>query len=158
MKALFKVLPVLALIGAAPAPGITIGTVLDDSLGKTVRGWLHASGSMYDVFERNGNVIKIKSDCCIAILTKGNSYIIAQTVPLKRLPNGGVIKEKIIDLRRIDLRPGEEGMACNLYGLQIVFSVLNPKTRMARSVVVDGKKLSLLEWKDSERRCFIEGD
>jgi hypothetical protein len=144
-------------MAAPPASTIKVGQVLDDSLGKTVNGWLHTLGSMFSSYETKGDVTTGKLDCCIAMLTKGRSYIVARTEPLARNATNGVIKEKVIGVQRIDLRPGEVETLCSLFSLQIVFSVRNPKTNQVRSVVVDEGKLATLEWHDTNQRCGEEG-
>lgn len=160
MKALHSLLAGLALLGAAPAPApsIPIGLVLDDTLGKTVKGWFHAQGTMFSVSKTKDGVTTSELDCCIAVFTRAKSYIVARTEPLARNATGGVIKEKVVAVRRIDTRPGELEMVCSLYSLQTAISLKNRKTNMVRSIVVDEGALGLLEWKDSEGRCGIEGD
>lgn len=157
-----KRLPILfvatALFGAAPAPGIRVGLVLDDTLGKTVNGWLHTQGSMFNVTRHKDGVSTVDLDCCIAVFSKGRSTIVARTVPLAKNATGGVIKERITDLRRIDLRPGETEMGCGLFTLNLVYSVKNPKTGNVRSIVVDEGGLGTLDWKDDQNRCGVEGD
>lgn len=160
MKHLPIALSALVLLGAspAPAPGIKPGLVLNDTLGQTVNGWLHASGAMFTVLKNRNGVWIREDDCCVATFQKGQSYIIARTLPLTRSPNGGVIKERVLETRRIDVRPGEEGVGCNAFGLQFHMSLKNPKTLAVRSVVIHDGKLGLLEWKDNGNYCEREGD
>lgn len=137
--------------------GIVVGQVLNDTLGKTVNGWLHSSGSMYGTSETKGEVTTTRLDCCIAVFSKGRSYIVALTEPVARNANGGVIKEKVVALKRIDARPGEVQEECGLFGLNLGLTLRNPKTMMARSVVIDNGGFAVLEWKDTFRNCGSDG-
>lgn len=139
------------------APGIAVGQVLNNTLGKTVNGWLHNQGSMFGTSETKDSVTTIKLDCCIAVFSKGNSFIVARTEPLARNPAGGVIREKVIAVQRIDLRPGEVETQCSLFVLDLVVSVRNPKSGWVRSVVVSEGTLGLLEWRDNSGRCGEDG-
>lgn len=144
-------------LAATPAPGITVGQVLDDTLGKPVNGWLHTQGSMFTSFETKDGVRTGKLDCCIAVFRKGRSYIVARTEPLAHNAKGGVIKEKVVAIKRLDMRPGEVETMCELFSLQLELSVHNPKTRMVRSVVVENGALGLLEWLDTSGQCGFDG-
>lgn len=153
--AMLAAAPLLAKPAKAPlpAPAIAVGQVLNDTLGKSVNGWLHGQGAMFSRTETKGNVTTASLDCCIAVFSRGHSYIIARTEPLARNPDGGVIREKVATVERIDLRSGEIETECSLFSLQIVFSVRNPKTNQVRSVFVDNGALALLEWHDTANRC-----
>jgi hypothetical protein len=142
----------------AVAPqGIVVGQVLNDTLGKTVNGWLHSSGSMFGTSETKGEVTTTRLDCCIAVFSKGRSYIVALTEPVTRSANGGVIKEKVVAIKRLDARPGEVQEECGLFNLNIGLTLRNPKTMMARSVVIDNGGFAVLEWKDTFRNCGSDG-
>lgn len=144
-------------LAAPPAPAITAGQVLDDTLGKVVNGWLHLQGSMYMTYSTSDAVTTGTLDCCIAVFSKGRSYIVARTEPVERNAQGGVIKERVMALKRLDARPGEVQEECSLYTLNLALTLRNPKTMMARSVVVDQGGLSVLEWKDAAGNCASDG-
>ena len=158
---LLGAMPLAAKPAKPPLPGALQGIaevqVLDDTLGKTVKGWLHSSGSMYGKSETKGEVTTTRLDCCVAVFSKGRSYIVALTEPVTRSPTGGVIKEKIVALKRIDARPGEVQEECSLFGLNLGLTLRNPKTMMARSVVIDNGGFAVLEWKDTFRNCASDG-
>lgn len=137
--------------------GIVMGQVLNDTLGKTVNGWLHFQGSTYGTSETKDYVTTTRIDCCVAVFSKGRSYIVALTQPLARNPTGGVIKEKVVALKRIDARPGEVQEECSLFTLNLGLTLRNPKTMMARSVVIDNGGFAVLEWKDTFRQCGSDG-
>jgi hypothetical protein len=157
-KLLIAVAMLLAVpaLAAPPAPSIKVGQVLDDTLGKTVNGWEHTQGSMFTSFEFKNGVQTGKLDCCIAVFRKARSFMVALTEPVARNKTGGVIKEKVLAVLRIDLRPGEEEMSCGLFSLQIILSVKNPKTNWVRSVIVDQSALGMLEWRDTKGQCGID--
>ena len=126
----------LVLLGAAPAPapGISPGLVLNDTFGKNVNGWQHAGGAMFSVMKFKNGAWTQELDCCVATFRKGQSFIIARTLPLTRRPDGAVIKERVLETRQLDLRPGEEEMGCNAFGIQFQMSFKNRKTLAVRSV------------------------
>lgn len=155
----------IVLLSAAPliakpapsAPGIAVGQVLNDTLGKTVNGWLHSSGSMFGTSTTKDEITTTRLDCCIAVFSKGRSYIVALTQPIERNGKGGVIKEKVVATKRLDARPGEVQEECSLFNLNIGLTLRNPKTMMARSVVIDNGGFAVLEWKDTFRQCGSDG-
>lgn len=154
---------VLAALPAAaqkkPAPAATeiaVGQVLDDTLGKTVNGWTHNTGSMFTRYEARNGVTIEKLDCCVAVFNRGNSYIVARTQPLARTPTGGVIRERVIAVKRLDLRPGEIETLCDLFNLDLALSVRNPTTNWVRSVVISYGEIQMLEWRDTSGRCGEE--
>jgi hypothetical protein len=153
--------PLAAKPAKPPLPlapqAIVVGQVLNDTLGKTVNGWLHASGSMFGTAETKGEVTTTRLDCCIAVFSKGRSYIVALTEPVARNSAGGVIKEKVVALKRIEARPGEVQEECSLFNLNLGLTLRNPKTMMARSVVIDNGGFAVLEWKDTFRNCGSDG-
>jgi hypothetical protein len=140
-----------------PPPGIAVGQVLNDTLGKTVNGWLHFSGSMYGTSETKDEVTTTRLDCCISLFSKKRSYIVALTDPIERNGKGGVIKEKIVAIKRIEALPGEVQEECSLFNLNVGLTLRNPKTMMARSVVIDNGGFAVLEWKDTFRNCASDG-
>ncbi|MBN8500426.1 MAG: hypothetical protein J0M19_04670 [Sphingomonadales bacterium] len=143
-------------LSAAPSGGtLAVGQVLDDSMGKSVNGWLHMQGSMYTTRSTKNSVTTETQACCVAVLKRGTSYIVARTEVMARNPTGGVIKERIASLRRIDARPGEDLIDCSLFSLNLALSLKNEKTRMVRSVVVDDGGLAVIEWKDTDGRCSL---
>lgn len=154
---LFSAVPLAAKPANTPQPGIEVGQILNDTLGKTVRGWNHFQGSMYYKSETKDGVTTSKLDCCIAVFSQGRSYIVALTAPVERKANGAVIKEKVIAIKRLDARPGELQEECSLYNLNLGLTLRNPKNRMARSVVVDNGGFSVLEWRDSAGSCASDG-
>lgn len=161
ITALAAAAPLAAKPAKPPLPvapqGIVAGQVLNDTLGKTVNGWLHSSGSMFGTSETKGEVTTTRLDCCIAVFSKGRSYIVALTEPVTRSANGGVIKEKVVAIKRLDARPGEVQEECSLFNLNIGLTLRNPKTMMARSVVIDNGGFAVLEWKDTFRNCGSDG-
>lgn len=158
MRPIMLAIASLTLLGAAPAPspGIPIGMVITDGLGKTFNGWLYQTGSMFTRFETRNEVTTGRLDCCVAMFSKGRSFIVARTEPLTRAENGGVIKEKVIATKRLDARPGEEQSECDLFGIDLGLSLRHTKTAWVRSVVVTGNgDLAYLEWKDTDNRCYL---
>lgn len=148
-----------ALAQNKPAPAaqtIAVGQVLQDTLGKTVNGWTHNIGSMFMRYETRDGVTTGTLDCCVAVFNRGNSYIVARTQPLARTPNGGVIRERVIAVKRIELRPGEIETLCDLFNLDLALSVRNPKTKWVRSVVISHGEIQMLEWRDTSGRCGEE--
>lgn len=162
-KAIF---PAVALLFAVPAHAgpaapaatgtIAVGQVLNDTLGKTVNGWTHNTGAMFMRFDTQNGVTTGTLDCCVAVFSRGKSYIVARTQPLTRSANGGVIKEKVIAVKRLDLRQGEIETTCDLFNLDLAISVRNPKTNWVRSVVISYGKIEMLEWRDTSGRCSEE--
>ena len=143
----------------APADDtIRLGQVLDDTLGTSVNGWQHSRGSMYTIRETADGVTTEKLTCCVAEFHRENSYIVAVTEPLARNPDGGVIKERVIALVRLDAGPDESYSECGLFGLNLGLSLKDEKTGMVRSVVIDQGGLQTFEWKDSEGRCGYGDD
>jgi hypothetical protein len=142
---------------AVPPQGIVVGQVLNDTMGKTVNGWLHFQGSMYGTSETKDEITTTRLDCCIAVFSKGRSYIVALTEPIERNGKGGVIKEKVVAIKRLDARPGEVQEECSLFNLNLGLTLRNPKTMMARSVVIDNGGFAVLEWKDTFRQCGSDG-
>ena len=158
---LLSATPLAAKPAKPPLPvapqGIVVGQVLNDTLGKTVNGWLHSSGSMYGTSETKDHITTTRLDCCIAVFSKGRSYIVALTEPVTRSANGGVIKEKVVAIKRLDAQPGEVQEECSLFNLNLGLTLRNPKTMMARSVVIDNGGFAVLEWKDTFRQCGSDG-
>ncbi|HEX4847515.1 MAG TPA: hypothetical protein VFV30_05190 [Novosphingobium sp.] len=155
--ALLLAAPALAQRAApAPAGTIAVGQVLNDTLGKVVNGWTHNVGAMFKRYETRDGVTTGTLDCCVAVFSRGSSYIVARTEPLARTANGGVIREKVIAVQRLDLRPGEIETTCDLFNLDIAMSVRNPKTNWVRSVVISYGEIQMLEWRDTSNRCGEE--
>lgn len=156
MKRLLLALATLPLLGAAPAPGISIGLEITEGLGKTINGWLYQNGSMFTRFDTRNQITTGRLDCCVAMFVKGRSFIVARTQPLTRAANGGVIKEKVIATKRLEARPGEEQSECDLLGIDMGLSLRNAKTAWVRSVVITRSgDLDYLEWKDTGNRCYL---
>lgn len=146
--------PALAQKKPTPAPvGITVGQVLDDTLGKTVNGWLHTSGSLYAKRETKDYVTTETMECCVAVFNRGNRFIVARTEAVTRNPTGGVIKERVLATHRLTARPGEVETDCSLIGQSAFLTLQDPKTGWLRSVVLSGDAFITVTWKDPGSFC-----
>ncbi len=147
--------PVLAQQKSAQAASdIVVGQVLDDTLGKTVNGWTHTTGSLYAKRETKDYVTTETMECCVAVFKRGNRYIVARTEALTRNPNGGVIKQRVLATHRLTMQPGEVEIDCSLVGQAAFLTVQNPKTGWLRSVVLNGDRLITVTWKDPGEFCY----
>lgn len=138
---------------APPAGDIAVGQVLDDTLGKTVKGWMHTSGNLYHKRETKDFVTTETLECCVSVFTRGNRYIIARTEAVTRNPDGGVIKERVLSTYRLTARHGEVEILCSLIGQTAFVTLHDPKTGWLRSVVMNGDEFVTVTWKDPGGYC-----
>lgn len=136
-----------------PVGDISVGQILDDTLGKTVNGWLHSSGTLYAKRETRDFVTTETLECCVAIFNRGNRYIIARTEAVTRSPDGGVIKERVLSTYRLTARPGEVEVLCSFIGQTAFLTLQDPKTSWLRSVVLNGDEFVTVTWQDPGDYC-----
>lgn len=139
---------------AAPAAAdIAVGQVLNDTLGKTVNGWLHTTGSLYARRVTKDYVTTETLECCVSVLKRGNRYIVARTEAVTRNPDGGVIKERVLSTHKLTARPGEVEIDCSLIGQSAFLTLQETKTGWLRSVVLNGDAFITVSWKDPGGFC-----
>lgn len=163
MRTELTLLTAALMLAAAPAQAqqrkgpaaqdIAVGQVLDDTLGKTVNGWQHTSGSLYEKRETKDYVTTETMECCVAVFNRGNRYIVARTEAVTRNPTGGVIKERVLSIDRLSARPGEVEVDCSLIGQRAFLTLHDPKTGWLRSVVLNGDAFVTVTWKDPGGFC-----
>lgn len=132
---------------------IVVGQVLDDTLGKTVNGWNHASGHLYAKRETADYVTTETMECCVAVFNRGSRYIVARTEAVTRNSDGGVIKERVLATHRITARPGEAEIDCSLIGQTAFLTLKDPRTGWLRSVVLNNDTFVTVTWKDPGDFC-----
>lgn len=146
--------PVVAQKKPAPAAtDIAVGQVLDDTLGKTVNGWIHASGYLYAKRETKDYVTTETMECCVSVFNRGNRYVVARTEAVTRNRDGGVIKERVLATHKLTARPGEVEIDCSLIGQTAFLTLRDPKTGWLRSVVLSGDTFVTVTWKDPGGYC-----
>ena len=95
-------------------------------------------------------------ECCAAIFERGNSVLIARTVPIARNDRGGVLAERIVEILKVERQPNEISVAdCSLLWILPTWTLLNERTKVVRSIVVTTDGIEQISWIDERGSCYL---
>ena len=144
-------------LAAAPARdglgGPGVGQVFSGHNGMAIDGWAWGGGGLWSHTQTERGVTTVSDECCFALFSRGDAYLVLKTTAVARGPRGGVESERVVDRHYIRRQAGEREMLCFPLGVMAVLSLVEPKTRHVRSVMVGEEGAFVFEWIDRTRSC-----
>lgn len=157
--ALLAILATLAPAGLAaqPAPtDLAVGQIIGNEPGQVINGWTHRGGSMIPRRKTANYVTTETMECCAAIFERGDAVLVARTIPVARNDKGGVLAERIVEIVKLEKRPGEISAGdCSLLWIVPAWTLLNERTKAARSLVVTADGIEQVSWIDEHGSCYL---
>ena len=137
----------------AQTVGLKVGQVIGNELGQTVNGWNQVGGTHYQQREVQNYVTTERDECCITAFRKGNTYMLALTLPIARNAAGGVEAERIVKLHAVKGTPNENTVECSLLWIMPAITLGTTPDKPVRSIIYDGTDFVEVRWQDSGTYC-----
>jgi len=135
---------------------LVVGQVIGNEVGQVINGWTHLGGGMFVTRKTANYVTTETSDCCFAIFEKGDTTLIAKTTPIARNQKGGVLAERIDQILKVNALPDEVSVGdCSILWVMPAWTLLNERTKLARSYIVTDSGIEQLTWLDEHSNCDL---
>lgn len=152
-RALLPVVFAAGCSSAAASEQPKVGDIVSARVGQSVSGW-HIQGGGLGI-----------DDQTYALFRRGDSYIVALTVPVTRDPKGGIRSEKVTKTASTKTLQGEvvlEGIDCGWETLgrdgAPVLAFYNAQSRMARGYFAARDRIITARWPSRPEDCQYHGD
>lgn len=157
--ALLTIFAALVPAGSAaqPAPtDLAVGQIIGNEPGQVINGWTHRGGSTIPRRKTANFVTTETMECCAAIFERGDSVLVARTIPIARNDKGGVLAERIVEMVKLEKRPGEISVGdCSILWITPAWTLLDERTKAARSLVVTADGIEQISWVDERGSCYL---
>lgn len=134
---------------------LAAGQVFNAKPGQMVGGWAYRAGTLIPKRKTERSVTTETLECCAAVFERGKTYLVARTVPAALDKAGGVVSQRIVEVLMVEKSNGEISPGgCSLLWITPAWTLLNERTRAARSFVVtpdDG--IRQISWIDDRGSC-----
>ena len=160
MKVLISAVAVLGLPAALQAQPneteLNVGQVIDSGNGQIINGWEHVDSGMIPRRVTADYVTKETLDCCFVVFQKRQTTLVARTTPLTKNATGGILTERIEETVKLNAKPGEIGAGdCSILWISPAWTVIDQRTKRARSAIVTTDGIKILTWVDDGSNCLL---
>lgn len=147
-------IPLTHLSAKEPVSDLRVGQVIATRPGETIDGWTHVGSGIFWHRKTADLVTTETMTCCTAVLERGRTVLIARTTPISRSKSGGVLAARIDEILKVQKQAGEESVGdCPILWITPAWTLLNERTRAARSFVVTTEGIAQISWVDDRRNC-----